>query len=625
MAEIINREEKGSFEFAANLQVKKGAALDPRTVVEKYEDLKNLGTWPYDASERKENGQVVKDDNGDIVYDYIIYLYKGLAVSVTEENCIYILKDPDNFDQDSAWEKVGGGDGKSVFLSDSFEESTYPEETGFGEFTSIEKGESLDSSTSKLEKNLITLVEEVIDNERTVSNSLIDLNFRTNKLFTKKADKADTLEGYGITDAYISETGVITLGNRSISPITSETQLKNKYLTLQKNGKTIAIYDGSNSVTANISFTPEELGLSTALKYCGISQTVLEDGSTINPILINNNYHQATSGCVVFYKDKEFIFNGTEWEEFGYPIDLSLYKTKQSTVATPASNGNSTSFIDSIFQDQNGVITITKKNISPASLSTKGIVQLSSEIDSESQAYAATSKAVKDVYDLVNNKLDKNALDNLSAGSVYFTDKFSPTSYPQDTGNGKFTDLNTEDSIESAISKIDGNLVELVNKTLDNEVIIAAALTELNNRIAEKEILSDDPQPQNLSLGGNPVYKKVISLEYLTPGEEDTWEIPCSNDMMGVTLIDMSCILTQIYDTDGAISFDYRDNAAFNKNSNNLVYFYKHNSGKLIIRFTSNVETKIFATITFSTSAVISGGDGTTIVNEDIIDGGSCI
>jgi hypothetical protein len=100
-----------------------------------------------------------------------------------------------------------------------------------------------------------------------------------------------------------------------------------------------------------------------ALTYCGITTTPLEDGSTTNPIIISNNDHTATAGCVVFYGDKEFVFNGTAWEELGYSIDLTGYKTKQTAVSSPSASGNTTSFIDTISQDANGKITVTKKNV----------------------------------------------------------------------------------------------------------------------------------------------------------------------------------------------------------------------------------------------------------------------
>ena len=49
------------------------------------------------------------------------------------------------------------------------------------------------------------------------------------------------------------------------------------------------------------------------------------------------------------------------------------YKTTQTAVTDPTASGNATSFIDTIAQDTNGVITATKKTIPNASPSTSGV------------------------------------------------------------------------------------------------------------------------------------------------------------------------------------------------------------------------------------------------------------
>ena len=106
--------------------------------------------------------------------------------------------------------------------------------------------------------------------------------------------------------------------------------------------------------------------LASALKYCGITTTKLTDGATTNPVDIGGTNHTATAGCVVFYEDteggksttKEFVFNGSKWELLGAD---STYKVIQSTVSSPNADGSAMAFIDTISQDANGVITVTKK------------------------------------------------------------------------------------------------------------------------------------------------------------------------------------------------------------------------------------------------------------------------
>lgn len=68
--------------------------------------------------------------------------------------------------------------------------------------------------------------------------------------------------------------------------------------------------------------------LSAVLKYCGETTTELNDGATASTVTINGSEHAAEIGCVVFYNGKEFAFNGSIWNELGYPTDLSNYYPK---------------------------------------------------------------------------------------------------------------------------------------------------------------------------------------------------------------------------------------------------------------------------------------------------------
>ena len=54
--------------------------------------------------------------------------------------------------------------------------------------------------------------------------------------------------------------------------------------------------------------------------YLGVTTTALTDGATTNPITIGGESVTAVKGNIVNYGSKEFIWNGSEWQEFG---DLS--------------------------------------------------------------------------------------------------------------------------------------------------------------------------------------------------------------------------------------------------------------------------------------------------------------
>ena len=91
------------------------------------------------------------------------------------------------------------------------------------------------------------------------------------------------------------------------------------------------------------------------------------------------------------------------------PADLGA-KPLQTAVSDPTASGSGLSFIDSVSQDANGVITPHKKTVQDGTTSQKGVVQLNNAIDSSSTTEAATPKAVKDAYDELNNKIVARAV-----------------------------------------------------------------------------------------------------------------------------------------------------------------------------------------------------------------------
>lgn len=92
---------KGQFQFAANFEVKAAAALDPRVAVATKAELIAKETWPYDGD--------------------TIYLYKGILVSVQEENAIYMLIDTAKIlsTDYSGWLRVDAGNAEQVEVVDN--------------------------------------------------------------------------------------------------------------------------------------------------------------------------------------------------------------------------------------------------------------------------------------------------------------------------------------------------------------------------------------------------------------------------------------------------------------------------------------------------------------------------
>ena len=89
-------------------------------------------------------------------------------------------------------------------------------------------------------------------------------------------------------------------------------------------------------------------GLSNVTRYIGVTTTVLTDGASTNPITINGESVTAVTGDMTIYTsgsgasavNKEFLFDGSVWQELG-SIDFSnlgdlAYKDTASGSYTPA-------------------------------------------------------------------------------------------------------------------------------------------------------------------------------------------------------------------------------------------------------------------------------------------------
>lgn len=190
------------------------------------------------------------------------------------------------------------------------------------------------------------------------------------KSFTGTAS-ADSIAGYdgsgtlNIPKINVNQYGHITSVSNEQVTITmpsAQTAVKNPN-SLKFGSKS---YDGSSEQT----ITAADLGLDSALKFHGTSNTAITDGSTTQTVTLSTgSSHKAENGCVLFYGNKEFVWNGSSWEELG---NEGNYKVKQTAVSSPAASGTTNEFIDTISQNANGVINPTKKTLAYATASAVG-------------------------------------------------------------------------------------------------------------------------------------------------------------------------------------------------------------------------------------------------------------
>lgn len=81
--------------------------------------------------------------------------------------------------------------------------------------------------------------------------------------------------------------------------------------------------------------------ISGSITLKGTTTTVLTDGATTNPITINNESYSVRSSDAVFYGNKEFVFDGTTWHEFGDMSglgDLAIKDTASAQYKPKGSN-----------------------------------------------------------------------------------------------------------------------------------------------------------------------------------------------------------------------------------------------------------------------------------------------
>lgn len=110
-------------------------------------------------------------------------------------------------------------------------------------------------------------------------------------------------------------------------------------------------YDIKDS-TARSQITQIQNSISGGIHYRGTTTSAIYDGATTSPIVVNGSSIIPQAGDLVILSNKEFIFDGTRWHEFG---DMGSLKsmaftdyasgpyTPQGTISQPTFTGSETS------------------------------------------------------------------------------------------------------------------------------------------------------------------------------------------------------------------------------------------------------------------------------------------
>lgn len=109
-------------------------------------------------------------------------------------------------------------------------------------------------------------------------------------------------------------------------------------------------------------------GLSGSTQFLGVTTTQLVDNVTTNPtIVVGGESVTASAGGIATYGAKEFVYNGTVWQEFGDLSDLGALAFKDSasgsftprgTVSQPTFSGSETTSTGNF--TPSGSVTISK-------------------------------------------------------------------------------------------------------------------------------------------------------------------------------------------------------------------------------------------------------------------------
>lgn len=143
-------------------------------------------------------------------------------------------------------------------------------------------------------------------------------------------------------------------------------------------------YDGSTAITV----TASDLGLVGALTFLGITETEVTDGSTNKAVVINGKIVNAEKGNVVIYKkviedevncvthtyvNKEFLWNGTSWEELGDESSYA-YKTVQIIAGNGLTGGGTIEQNRTLNVGQGAGITVTADAVAHADTSSQASI-----------------------------------------------------------------------------------------------------------------------------------------------------------------------------------------------------------------------------------------------------------
>lgn len=342
-------------------------------------------------------------------------------------------------------------------------------------------------------------------------------------------DKPTTLAGYGITDALSSSLKGANSGLAELDasgkvpssqlPAYVDDVLEYTSSDFPTTGETGIIYVNTTTNKTYRWSGTQMVEISASLALGTTSSTAFRGdyGQSAYTHAVTNKGSAFSSGLYKITTNAEgHVTAATAATAADIPSLSAYYKTVQTAKTDPTahSTNTATAFIDTISQDANGVITATKKNITSATISAKGIVQLSSSSSSSEEGMAATPKGVWDAI----NTLDVSAVGQAGKyiQSISEADgKISATAGSSTYGSlhnpvyidaGMFTQASGQ-TIEFIRSTQTGTTASWTGNTVDTELYDGKIIVYRLGQTSESTVTLNLTFPDGTKSGAKAVYR----------------------------------------------------------------------------------------------------------------------
>lgn len=289
-------------------------------------------------------------------------------------------------------------------------------------------------------------------------------------------------------------------------------------------GKTY-MFDYGNATWYEVSIGGGGGGTSGGIVLVGTTTTQLTDGATTNPITVDGQSYTAHPNDAVIYQNKEFLFDGTNWHEFGDLSGLSSNDIGAMTNYTIASTGAAIVASDTL----NQAIGKVEKRVTDTETKTDRIIMDNTETQDYYMQDSTPSNPVSGDYWFSDEPLlssDITAMTGYAkaqtASAIVATDSLNQAIGKLEKG------LDGKQATIDANNKLSADNVDDSNTT--HKFATAAQLTQIGTN--ENDILTLQGKTVGMSEGGSD-YIVVGDIRVYVKATAPTGNIPVNSLWIG--------------------------------------------------------------------------------------------